>query len=242
MSTNIKKWTPVFWPCLSLENFSVLWAKPSIHFHMETVPQPYVVAPPGWASPPSVGGASLKRSETQSPTRPFHWSPFPNVLLSRQQINPLTSCLTVLLLLLLLSVQYAPLQCSSRSVWSGGPRAGPPGVEGGEDEGGAAGSLWGRSLLWRGLLPGAGEPGSAGSRPPHVDRWDRNIWAMTCVFVMKEKMQSTRFRFTDSTLLSWQHNAVQHLARGATQSIRSAMYWINTIYRQYTQYTKYWPV
>lgn len=47
----------------------------------------------------------------------------------------------------LLSMQHAPLQGSTRSVRSRGPGAGPAGVEGGEDEGSAVGSLWGGSLL-----------------------------------------------------------------------------------------------
>ena len=73
---------------------------------------------------------------------------------------------------LFLFLQHAPLQSSTRSVQSRGPRAGPAGMEGGEDEGRAVGSLWGGSLLQRGLLPGAGAPWSTGSRPPHVDRWE----------------------------------------------------------------------
>lgn len=46
-----------------------------------------------------------------------------------------------------LSWQHAPLKGSTRPVRTGGPSPGPPSVEGGEDEGGAAGSHRGGVLL-----------------------------------------------------------------------------------------------
>lgn len=74
-----------------------------------------------------------------------------------------------------LSVQHAPLPASAGSVRPWGPESGSVGVEGGEDEGGAAGPFRGGVFLQRRLVFGAEKPRRAGSRPPHVDRWDQSV-------------------------------------------------------------------
>lgn len=67
--------------------------------------------------------------------------------------------------------QHAPLQGRPWSVWPWGPWSGSVGVEGGEDEGRAAGAINGGSFLQRRLLPGAAQPRPRRHWPAHVDRW-----------------------------------------------------------------------